>query len=64
MSEKIRDLDNFENAFQNAVAQAANMGVFNFATTTVTDFTQINQNGVELNNNLEEKRKSIENKYE
>ncbi|AWI04241.1 hypothetical protein [Clostridium drakei] len=59
MSKDTRDLDNFENYFQNSIAQAANMGAFSFAISPINELTQINNQGIESDNNLNEKTETI-----
>lgn len=60
MSKDTRDLDNFENYFQNSIAQAATMGAFSFAISPINELTQINNQGMETNDNLNEKRETVE----
>lgn len=59
MSKKAKDLDSLENYYQNSIAQAANMGAFSFAVSTINELTQINNQGMETNDNLNEKRETI-----
>ncbi|MDP4147265.1 MAG: hypothetical protein Q8936_22790 [Bacillota bacterium] len=54
-----RDLDTFENYFQNSITQAANMGAFSFAITPINEITQINNQGIETSDNLNEKRETV-----
>lgn len=54
MSKKETDLDSLENYFQNSIAQAASMGAFSFAISSINELTQINNQGIEANNNLGE----------
>lgn len=59
MSKDTRDLDSFENYFQNSIAEAASMGAFSFAISSINELTQINNQGMETNNNLDEKRETV-----
>lgn len=60
MSKKAKDLDTFENYFQSSIAQAANMGAFSFAISPINELTQINNQGIETNDNLSEKKETIQ----
>jgi hypothetical protein len=59
MSKKKRDLDSLENYFQNSIAQAANMGAFSFAVSPINELTQINNSGIETNDNLDENKETV-----
>jgi hypothetical protein len=58
--DKTVDLDNMENYLQNSIAAAANIGTFSQAPLSVTELTQINPNGIEINDNDSEKKEKIE----
>jgi hypothetical protein len=60
MSKETKDLDSLENFFQNSVAQAANMGAFSFAVASINELTQFNNQGMEINDNLNEKKETVE----
>lgn len=59
MPKETKDLDSFENYFQNAVTQSANAGAFSFAISSINEMTQMNNQGLETNNNLDEKKETI-----
>jgi hypothetical protein len=59
MVERKKDLDTLENYFQNSIAQTANMGAFSFAISPINEITQINNQGMETNDNLNEKRETV-----
>lgn len=56
---KTKDLDSLENYFQNSIAQTANMGAFSFAVSTINELTQMNNQGIETNDNLNEKKETV-----
>jgi hypothetical protein len=60
MDNKNKDLDSLENYFQNSITQAANMGAFSFAVSPINELTQINNQGLETNDNLNENRETVE----
>lgn len=53
------DLDSLENYYENSVASAANLGAFSFAISSVNDITQMTNQGIETNDNLNEKRETV-----
>ncbi|EKQ58046.1 MULTISPECIES: hypothetical protein [unclassified Clostridium] len=59
MSDKNKDLDSLENYFQNSITQAANMGAFSFAVSPINELTQMNNQGLETNDNLNENRETV-----
>lgn len=59
MSEKTKDLDSLENYYQNSIAQTANMGAFSLAVSPLSEITQINNKGIETNDNLNEKKETL-----
>ncbi|AKN29655.1 hypothetical protein Ccar_01830 [Clostridium carboxidivorans P7] len=59
MSKDTRDLDSFENYFQNSIAEAASMGAFSFAISPINELTQMNNQGMETNDNLDKKREIV-----
>lgn len=59
MSKKTKDLDSLENYFQNSIVQAANMGAFSFAVSTINELTQINNQSVETNDNLNKNKEAV-----
>jgi hypothetical protein len=59
MSKKTKDLDTLENYFQNSITQAANAGAFGFVIAPINELTQMNNQGIETNDNLDEKRETV-----
>lgn len=59
MPDETKDFDTLENYLQNSITQAASMGAFSFAVSSIDELTQMNPQGIETNDNLQAQREAM-----